>query len=64
MAKCKKPHTVANIPAVIDLVSTMIGDSAAQELKAVPLSNNTICKRNKKIADDINDQLVTNMRGN
>ena len=42
----------------------MVGDSAAQELKTVPLSNNTICKRFEKIADDINDQLVTNMRGN
>ena len=42
----------------------MIGDSAAQELKTVPLSNNTICKRFEKIADDINDQLVTDMRGN
>ena len=39
----------------------MIGDSAAQELKTVPLS---ICKRFEKIADNINDQLVTNMRGN
>ena len=52
------------LPAAIDLVSTIIGDSAAQELKTVPLSNNSICKRIKKIADDINDQLVTNMCGN
>ena len=42
----------------------MIGDSAAQELKTTALSNNTICKKIEKIADDINDQLVTNMRGN
>ena len=42
----------------------MIGDSAAHELKTVPLSNNTIWKRIEKIADDTNDQLVTNMRGN
>ena len=52
------------LPAAIDLVSTMIGNSTAQELKTVPLSNNTICKSIEKIADDINDQLVTNMRGN
>ena len=42
----------------------MIGDSAMQKLKTIPLSNNTICKRIKKIADDINNQLVTNMPGN
>ena len=50
--------------AAIDLVLTMIGDSAVQEVKTIPLSHNTICKRIEKIADDINDQLVTNMRGN
>ena len=67
IAKCKKPHAIAEeliLSTAIDLVSTMIGDSAAQELKTVPLSNNTICRRIEKIADDINNQLVTNMRGN
>ena len=46
IAKHKKPHTIAKeliLPAAIDLVSTMIGDLAAQEPKTVPLSNNTIC---------------------
>ena len=67
IAKYKKPHTIAEeriLLAAIDLASTMIRDSAAQEVKTVPLSNNTICRRIEKIADDINDQLVTNMRGN
>ena len=50
--------------AAIDLVSTIIGNSAAQELKTIPISNYTICKRIEKIADDVNDQLVTNLRGN
>jgi len=65
--KCNKPHTIAEelvLPAAPDLVSTMIGESAAQELKAVPLSNNAICRRIDKISDDINDQLVAKMRGN
>ena len=52
------------LPAALDLVSTMIGESAAQKLKAVPLSNNTISRRIAKILDDINDQLVAKMRGN
>ena len=42
----------------------MIGESAAQKLKAVPLSINTISRRIDKISDDINDQLVAKMRGN
>ena len=51
-------------PAALDLVLTMIGESAAQKLKAVPLSNNTISRRIDKILDDINDQLVAKMREN
>ena len=67
IAKCKKPHTNAEelvLPAALDLVSTMIGESAAEKLKPVPLSNNTICRRIDKISEDIHDQLVAKMRGN
>ena len=42
IAKCIKPHTIAEelvLPAALDLVSTMIGESAAEKLKPVPLSN-------------------------
>ena len=52
------------LPAALDLVSTMIGESAALKLKPVPLSNNTISKRIDKISEDIHDQLVTKIRGN
>ena len=41
IAKCKKLHTTAEelmLPAALDLVLTIIGKSAAQKLKAVPLS--------------------------
>ena len=67
ITKCKKLHTIPEelvFPAALDLVWTMIGESAAQKLKAVPLSNNTISRRIDKILDDINDQLVAKMRGN
>ena len=52
------------LPAALDVVSTMIGESAAQKLKPVPLSNNTISRIIDKILEDIHDQLVTKMRGN
>ena len=51
------------LPAALDLVSTMIGESVAQKLKVVLLSNNIICKKIDKISD-IGDQLVAKMRGN
>ena len=42
----------------------MIGDLAVQEFKTASLLNNTNCRRIKKIVDDVNDLLVTNMCGN
>ena len=52
------------LSAILDLVSTMIEESAAQKLKAVPLSNNTISRGIYKTLDNINNQLVAIMRGN
>ena len=51
IAKCKIPHAIGEelvLPAALDLVSTLIGESVAQKLKVVPLSNNTICRRIEK----------------
>ena len=65
IAKCKKQYIIAEelvLPAALDLVSTMIGASVAQKLKALPLSNSTICRRIDEISDDISDQLVAKMR--
>ena len=48
IAKCKEPHIIAEelaFLAALDLVSTMIGELAAQKLNAVSLSNTTICRR-------------------
>ena len=66
-AKCKLLHTTAEelvLSTTLDLVLTMIGESATQKLKAVPLSNNTISRRIDKTSNDINNQLVAKMHGN
>jgi predicted RNase H-like nuclease len=44
IAKCKKPHTIAEeliLPAAVDMVNILIGESAGKLLSKVPLSNNT-----------------------
>ena len=65
IAKSKKPHGIAEeliLPAAIDLASTMIGEGAAEKLKLVPLSNDTVCRRIGDMALDINDQLIDRMK--
>lgn len=66
IAKCKKPHTIAEeliLPAAVDMVSVMIGESAAKEIKNIPLSNNTISRRIHDMAEDINEQIVGKLSG-
>jgi hypothetical protein len=61
IAKCKKPYTIAEkliLPAAVDMVNIMIGQSAGKLLSKVHLSNNTISRRIKHIAEDLNDQLI------
>jgi hypothetical protein len=44
ITKCKKPHTIAEepiLPAAVDMVNIMIGESAGKLLSKVPLFNNT-----------------------
>ena len=60
IAKYKKPHSIAEeliLPAAIDLATTMIGKGAAEKLKSVPLSNDTVCRRIGDMALDIHDQM-------
>lgn len=66
VAKCKKPHTIAEeliLPAAVDMVNIMIGESAGKLISKVPLSNNTISRRIQHIAEDLNDQLIEKMKG-
>lgn len=53
----KKPHAIAEefiFPAAIYTVSAMIGESAANQLKNMTLSNNTKSRRIHDISDYIN----------
>jgi hypothetical protein len=60
-AKCKKPHIIAEeliLPADIDMVNIMIGESVGKLLSKVPLSNNTISRIIQHIVKDLSDQLI------
>ena len=64
IVKCKKPNIIAEeliLPAAVDLVSTMIGEGAAEKLTMVPLSDDTRCCRIGDMAQDIYDQLIDEM---
>lgn len=65
VAKSKKPFTVAEeliLPAAVILAETMIDKKAADALKTVPLSNNTVCRRIDDMAVDIVDQVVEKLK--
>ena len=65
LLSAKKPHSIAEeliLSAAIDLATTMIGEGAAEKLKLVPLTNDTVCRRIGDMALDIHDQLINQMK--
>jgi hypothetical protein len=65
IAKCKKPHTIGEtliLPAAIDMVRIMFGESYAKQLRQIPLADNTVGRRINDISEDICDQLVSRLR--
>ncbi|XP_075070632.1 protein FAM200A-like isoform X2 [Mixophyes fleayi] len=66
VARCIKPHTIAEdliLPAAVDMVTIMVGESAGKLLSKVPLSNNTMSHRIQHMAEDLNVQLIEKMKG-
>uniref|UniRef100_A0A674N592 Uncharacterized protein n=1 Tax=Takifugu rubripes TaxID=31033 RepID=A0A674N592_TAKRU len=52
----KKPHTIAEdliLPAAMDMVREVLDQSAADKLKTIPLSNDTISRRIEDMSADI-----------
>ncbi|XP_069098337.1 protein FAM200A-like [Pleurodeles waltl] len=45
------------------MVTIKLGEDAGKQLVKVPLSNNTISRRINDMDDDINDQLISNLKG-
>ena len=65
IAKAMKPHTIAEeliLPAAIDMCRLMIGDSEANRLKTIPLSNDTVMRRISELAKDVEEQLFEHLK--
>ena len=65
VAKSKKPHSIVEeliLPAAVAMAEIMIDKKAADELKKVPLSNNTVSRRIDDMSDDITEQVVNKIK--
>lgn len=65
VAKSKKPYSIVEeliLPAAIVLAETMIDKKAADTLKTVPLSNNTVSRRIDDMSINIVGQVVDKMK--
>ncbi|XP_041837799.1 SCAN domain-containing protein 3-like [Melanotaenia boesemani] len=65
ITKSKKPHTIGQdliLPAAIEMCEVMLGREAANKLKPVPLSNDTVRRRIEEMSADIQSQLLDRLR--
>lgn len=50
------------LPATIDIIDTMLGESYAYQLKIIPLADNTVGRRISDISEDLCDQLIEKVK--
>ena len=66
IAQEKKPHTIAEnliLPCCKDIVHCVLGDCAEKKIASLPLSNDTIKRRIRDMADDVEEQVVAEILG-
>uniref|UniRef100_A0A8C9RPX8 Zinc finger BED domain-containing protein 5-like n=1 Tax=Scleropages formosus TaxID=113540 RepID=A0A8C9RPX8_SCLFO len=64
VARLGKSHTIAEaliLPAAKDICQVMFGESFAQQIGDIPLSNNTVSYHISDMANDIEEQLLANI---
>uniref|UniRef100_A0A8C6YAI7 SCAN domain-containing protein 3 n=1 Tax=Naja naja TaxID=35670 RepID=A0A8C6YAI7_NAJNA len=65
IAKCGKPHIIGEtliLPAVKQIVATMLGPSASTITQSIPLSNDTVSKRIDEMAADVEERLIDTLK--
>ncbi|XP_025207402.1 protein FAM200B-like [Melanaphis sacchari] len=64
IAKNNKPHTIGEnliLPAAIDMCTEILGKEAANKLKIIPASNNTVQRRILDINENLKQQLLNRL---
>ena len=65
IAKVGKPHTIAESlvkPAMLICAHELLGEQAANTLKNIPLSNDTVKRRQDEMAENLEEQLVEKLK--
>ncbi|XP_004372019.1 zinc finger MYM-type protein 6 [Trichechus manatus latirostris] len=65
IAASKKPFSIAEElikPYLVEMCSEVLGSSAGDKMKTIPLSNNTIGHRIEELSADIEEQLIQKVR--
>ena len=61
IAKGGKPHSIGEtliLPAISEVISTVMNQNAAEILRSIPLSNDTVARRIDEMASDVEIQLI------
>uniref|UniRef100_A0A673KXC9 HAT C-terminal dimerisation domain-containing protein n=1 Tax=Sinocyclocheilus rhinocerous TaxID=307959 RepID=A0A673KXC9_9TELE len=65
VARSKKAFTIAKeliLPSAVDRCRELLGDAAATKIQSIPLSDDTVARRNVDMSDDIECQLVERIK--
>ncbi len=65
IAKCGKPHTIGEtlvLPAINEVLYTMIATGKSSITSSIPLSNSSVAKRIDEIANDIENKLCLDLK--
>ncbi|KAI6648347.1 SCAN domain-containing protein 3-like [Oopsacas minuta] len=60
IAKCGKPRTIGEkliLPAIREVISTVIHQDASSVVRSIPLSNNSVSRKIEELAIDVEQQL-------
>ena len=67
IAKCGKPHTIGEkliLPAIKEVISTVMHQDASSVVRSIPLSNNSVSRRIDELAKDVEQQLCKSFTNN